>query len=100
MKRELRKALTGAFATMRANGYFASHNFSCCNSCSWDEIPWSHADHAVFYNDQDKASADIDGVVLLTWQGDPAYIRAALEYEGLVVDHDGSVATRIRVSLP
>lgn len=100
MKREFRKALTAAFRVMRVSGYVAEHSFACCNTCAWTSIPWANVDHCVFYHDQDKADADATGSLYLTWQGDPAFIRAALVQEGLLVDHDGSVATRIRVTMP
>lgn len=100
MDNEFRKRLTRAFIFLRRNGYFASHNFACCRSCSWDEIEWEEADHAVFYHDQDEASAAETGDVYLVWQGDAELIREALEVEGLIVEHDGTEATRILVKMP
>jgi hypothetical protein len=100
MKLEFRKSLTRAFKNLRKQGYFASHNFACCATCSWDLVSWDQADHAVFYHDQDKSSADKTNEVWLYWQGDLAVIRKAIEDEGLIVEHDGSPSTRIKAVWP
>lgn len=88
-----------SFNRLRLNGYRCEHNWECCMTCGWAEIPWEQADECVWYHSQDRDSAIETGKLYLVWTGDAAMNREAFEAEGLTVEHDGTTSTRFKVWL-
>lgn len=95
----LSAAVERSFNRLRINGYRCEQDWTCCQSCGWEEIPWEDADHCVWYHAQDKETAIRTGKLWFVWQGDSALIREAFEAEGLTVEHDGEPGKRIQVEL-
>lgn len=96
----LRLAVERAMNRLRLQGYRCEQDWQCCMTCGWDAIPWRDADQAVWYHRQDLDHALRGEPLEFVWTGDAQVIREALEVEGLVVEHDGSITKRIRVGLP
>ncbi len=95
--------LTKAFIELRKLGYFAKRSLACCQSCSLELVPESHACLYVFTHDQDEYKGEGVEVteMYLGWsapEDDPSEIVKVLKKHGLKVKHDGSPQTRILVS--
>lgn len=109
--------LDRAFARLNAAGIVARQNFTCCQTCGHAEIGDEIESEGqrmkvrgyTFYHQQDTENAVDGGGVFLAYGGvgdDPeAAVRIgreisdAVKAEGLLVDWNGSVNTRIKVSL-
>lgn len=96
---EFRAKLTKGFEALRRRGYFARHNWQCCQSCGCAALP-EGTEFYVFYHRQDAArlrDSSHPGV-MLAWGGDGEEIRKAFLEVGCAVTWDGAERTRIYVS--
>ena len=106
--KKIARRIDDAFAALRAQGFFAKANHTCCQSCGLAEIPEDgRYDEYVFYHMQDAEYLKQDGVCYLSWgfsgptletKRKARLICTALREAGLEVDWDGSEHTRIKVS--
>jgi hypothetical protein len=97
--RNIRYLLDQAFERLRADGYFAEPDWTCCRSCGVYELPPGTEDY-VFFNLQDAEHLRERGDVYLNHGGDGEHIVRRLREAGLRVDWDGSDDTAIHVSMP
>lgn len=108
-------SLSKAFAELRKNGLVARQNFTCCQSCGnysgWEEVKGSKKMGLVFYHRQDKENLQKDRYVYLAYSGwdEPGksttkevgnLVVETMKNNGLSVEWNGDVNTRIKVLLP
>jgi len=90
--------LTVAFRKLRKDGYFAEHNWTCCQSCGVAAVPDEFEENYVFYHGQDNEDMRETNQTHLNWAGDGSLIRQRCEEAGLCVVWDGTTDQRILVS--
>lgn len=100
-----KQRVRAAFAQLKALGFVAKMNYSCCSNCAMTAIYMDNpnAKDVVTYNRQEEARAFPRGSVALEsdlylgWAGDGAQIVRSLQATGLTVEWDGSPHTKIIV---
>lgn len=114
--------ISKAFTNLRKNGIYARMNFLCCQSCGCYEINDMYKDDNFskkykawcFYHQQDNERLK-NGMLHLSWGARPdrensmldteytalsQSICKALEDQGLVTEHNGTVNQRIIIKYP
>lgn len=100
----VRHQLGVAFRALRAQGYAARMNFSCCGSCGHYELAEQARNRKlkgyVFWHSQSNDAfkgEDLRHALWLGWSGSAAVIVEAMRAAGLHVEHDGTEAQCIQV---
>lgn len=93
---DFKKQLTKAFKEVRKLGYFARQNYTCCNSCGWNSVPYSREDKVIFYHRQDNDNIKINNNVYLSWRGNAQEIIQVFS-KYLKTEWDGTEYKKIKV---
>ena len=95
-----REQIRAGFRTLRRVGYTARMGFKCCGTCASYEL--RDEDKVAYYSEQGNESYDEDGSLkkplFISWTGDVNEIAAALQAEGLIVQHnngDGKLCVEV-----
>jgi hypothetical protein len=91
--------LVKAFKELTKIGYFAQHNYWCCQSCAWSAMTDEQAKKAVFYHEQDSDDLEENNFCYLSWSGDGQEIVNILNNNGIEVEWSGSETDRIKISI-
>ncbi len=96
---ENKKIITKVYKQLRkqSNGSFiAKHNWTCCTTCGWAEIP--DGPNIVFYHMQDTDSAKISNNIYLSWSGNAEKIISEFEKHNVQIEWNGLETNKIKIN--
>lgn len=98
---KFREQLAKAFLALRQSGIYAEQNWTCCQSCGFAEMETEKGAKAnskvLFYHGQDEEKLS-QGSIYLAHRNIKDTDLQALRDAGLVVEWNGNIGVRIRVS--
>lgn len=96
----IRNRISNAFEELEEKGYFAKMDWYCCQNCGCSAIPEENHEKYVFFHEQDADGLRGDDPgCYLAWAGNGKKIVEILKKHKLLVEWDGTNATRIYISV-